>query len=192
MNKFFLLIFLIVLCFYIGCKDDPKTIPTPIPIEVEDEWPNFVDTGANMLAYKVDGKIRVAKNISKLDSTSGFLSCGYLFKNEYKLFFFHADRISDEKFESIWIDIGDMPETGIYKLGGNSFFFNNGSYFGGPEEVIAKQYSTTDLDSGILNITKIDTIKGFITGTFEFDAEYAFGTNKVKITEGRFDLKYYR
>ncbi len=191
MNKFFLLIFLIVLCFYIGCKDDPKTIPTPIPIEVEDEWPNFVDTGANMLAYKVDGKIRVAKNISKLNP-GGYLRCFYFSQQQYKRFVIEGDRISDEKFESIWIDIGDMPETGIYKLGGNSFFFNNGSYFGGPEEVIAKQYSTTDLDSGILNITKIDTIKGFITGTFEFDAEYAFGTNKVKITEGRFDLKYYR
>ena len=191
MNKIFSLTILTAFIFLISCKEDPKTVPTPIPMEVEDEWPIFVDTGANVVAYKVDGKIRVAKNISKLDSTRGYISCFYFLHQEYKRFAFEGSRISDERFESIWIDIGDLQETGIYKLGGNLFFFNNGSYFGGPFQ-FGTQFSTNDLDSGIINITKIDTIKGFITGTFEFDAEYAFGSNKVKITEGRFDLKYYR
>lgn len=189
MNKFHILIFFAALFILIGCKDDPQTIPTPV--EIEDEWPEFVDTGANMVAYKVDGKIRVVKNISKTDPNKGFLSCFYFLKQQNKRFAFEGDRISDEKIETIKIDIDNLEEPGIYKIGGNIDLFNNGSYFAGPYH-FGKQYTTNELDSGIISITKIDTIKGFITGTFEFNGEYVFGSNKVKITEGRFDLKYRR
>lgn len=189
MIRYILSFAIMILLLSSSCKKTDSPIPSPI--EIEDEWPNFVDTGANMLAYKVDGKIRVAKNISKKDSTSGFLSCGYLLKNENKRFFFVGNRISDEKIESILMDLGDLEAPGMYKLGGNSFLLNNGSYFAGPFQ-FGTQYSTNELDSGYITITKIDTVKGFITGTFEFNGEYEFGSNKVKITEGRFDLKNYR
>lgn len=195
MKKTIQLLLIISFIIIISCKDnDPKSTPapTPIPVEEEDEWPNFVDTGANVVAYKVNGKIRVTKNISKIDSTRGYISCFYFLHQQYKLFAFEGNRISDERFEGIVIEIGDLEQPGMYKIGGNSYFFNNGSYFGGPEESSAKQYSTNELDSGYIVITKIDTIKGYITGTFEFTGRYAFGTEKKKITEGRFDLKYYR
>lgn len=189
MTKPSILIFFAILILLISCKEDPKT--TPKPIEVEDEWPTFVDTGANVVAYKVEGKIRVVKNISKIDPNKGFLSCFYFLNQQYKRFAFEGDRISDEKFETIKIDIDNLEEPGIYKIGGNIDLFNNGSYFAGPYH-FGTQYTTNELDSGIISITKIDTIKGFITGTFEFNGEYVFGSNKVKITEGRFDIKYKR
>lgn len=64
MHKFYSIAILITFISLISCKEDPKNAPTPIPIEIEDEWPIFVDTGANIVAFKVDGKIRVTKNIS--------------------------------------------------------------------------------------------------------------------------------
>lgn len=193
MKKYFILLASIILAFISSCKDnDPKTTPTPIPVEVEDEWPDFVDTGANLVAYKVDGKIRVTKNISKLDSTKGYLSCGYSLHDKYKYFFFIGNRISDDTFESVGIFIGDLKDTGLFILGGTSLLFNGGSYSSGTNENNAKQYATSKLDSGYIIVTKIDTIKGVITGRFEFTGQYVFGSQKKKITDGRFDLKYYR
>ena len=58
------------LIFLICCSEDVKNNPTPV--ELEDEWPTFVDTGANLVAYKVDGKVRVAKNISRHRSSSHY------------------------------------------------------------------------------------------------------------------------
>lgn len=190
MKKFKLLYLLTLGIIFIGCKDNSTTTPTPI--EIEDEWPTFVDTGANVVAYKVDGKIRVTKNISKLDSTRGYLSCGYILHEKYKYFFFEGNRISDQTFESVEIYIGDLKDTGLFIIGGTSLWFNGGYYSSGTNENTAKQYATNELDSGYIVITKIDTIRGVITGRFEFNGQYVFGTEKKKITEGRFDLKYYR
>jgi len=185
-----LFILFAILTLIQSCKDKP--IDTPIPTEVEDAYPNFVDTGANMVAYKVDGKIRVAKNISKLDTSRGFFSCGYFYHDYPKLFFFIAQRFSDESYESIQIDIQDLFTTGEYIIASPDTTSYFGIYNIGSNENNAKQFTTTDEDSGYVYITKIDTIKGFVAGRFEFTARYIFGSSKKRITEGRFDLKYYR
>lgn len=192
MHKYYLLLLLVLSSYFISCKDDPKIIPTPTPVEVEDEWPTFVDTGANVVAYKVDGKIRVAKNISQLDPTKGYLSCGYSLHDKMKYFYFEGNRISDETFQSVEIHIGNLVDTGLFTLGGNSSLFNGGSYANGTNENTARAFTTSEIDSGYIKISKIDTVKGIITGTFGFSSQYVFGNEKVKITEGRFDLKYYR
>lgn len=183
-----LLILFAILTLIQSCKDKP--IDTPIPTEVEDVYPNFVDTGANMVAYKVDGKIRVAKNISKLDSSRGFFSSGYFYHDSPKLFFFIANRISDESYESIQIVIQDLITIGKYKLELADTTLYSGTYNIGTNENNAKQFVTNNIDTGYVYITKIDTIKGFVAGRFEFTARYYFGSAKKRITEGRFDLKY--
>ena len=191
MYKYYLLILLTSLSFLISCKDDPKIIATPTPVDVEDVWPTFVDTGANMLAYKINGKIRVATNISKTDWTHGVLSCFYLLHENPKHFSFIGNRISDEAFEGIQIVINDLKAIGQFKLESVNTQYV-GAYKKGTNENHAKQHTTNDIDTGYVLITRIDTIKGYITGRFEFTGRYVFGNEKVKITEGRFDLKYYR
>ena len=183
-----LFILFTILTLIQSCKDKP--IDTPIPTEVEDVYPNFVDTGANMVAYKVDGKIRVAKNISKLDTSRGFFSSGYFYHDYPKLYFFIAQRFSDESYESIQIVIQDLITIGKYKLELADTTLYSGTYNIGTNENNAKQFVTNNIDTGYVYITKIDTIKGFVAGRFEFTARYYFGSAKKRITEGRFDLKY--
>ncbi|RDB06753.1 DUF6252 family protein [Runella aurantiaca] len=42
--------------------------------------------------------------------------------------------------------------------------------------------------SGKVVITRLDTINQIVSGTFEFEGEYIVTKEKVKITEGRFDI----
>ena len=51
------------------------------------------------------------------------------------------------------------------------------------------RYYTNAINSGELNITKLDESKKIISGTFWFDAVNKTG-EKVEVREGRFDLKY--
>lgn len=188
-SKYIIILFSIAMLI-LSCKDKP--IDTPSPTEVEDVYPNFVDTGANMVAYKVDGKIRVAKNISKADSGRGYLSCGYSLHEKTKRFYFIGERISDNSFESATIILYDLLTEGTYNLKSTNEVYNIGTFYSGPNESSAKGYKTNQIDSGVVIITKIDTIKGYVTGRFEFTGRYVFGSDTKKITEGRFDVKYYR
>lgn len=53
------------------------------------------------------------------------------------------------------------------------------------------QYITNNTVSGILLITKMDTLKQFVSGTFWFNAVNGTG-DVVKVTDGRFDMPYTR
>ncbi|SDR65989.1 hypothetical protein SAMN04488552_0224 [Christiangramia echinicola] len=48
---------------------------------------------------------------------------------------------------------------------------------------------TTEKNPGTLTITKFDKVKGIISGTFEFTV-LDNDDNEIRITDGRFDLKY--
>ena len=49
-----------------------------------------------------------------------------------------------------------------------------------------KSYITNPTDTGKVIVTKVDKLNGIISGTFEFIA--AAGTEKISITQGRFDI----
>ncbi len=51
----------------------------------------------------------------------------------------------------------------------------------------AKEYWNTN---GTLIITKVDRATGIIAGTFEYDAYSPECNDTVRITEGRFDVRY--
>lgn len=192
MKFHYLIFFIFSTLILFSCKDEPTPTPTPTPIEVEDEWPTFVDTGANLVAYKVDGRIRVCKNISKIDSTQGFLSCGFGLHENPKYFYLIGERISDETYESVTVSVYNLVDTGKYILENFNTTFNLGSFTTGLNENQSKEYTSNEIDTGYVIVTKIDTIKGFITGRFEFTGRYVFGIETKKISEGRFDVKYYR
>ena len=50
-------------------------------------------------------------------------------------------------------------------------------------------YTTNDTTGGEITITKLDTTNHIISGTFYFDV-VKLDSNIIKITKGRFDLKY--
>ncbi|GAC1311176.1 MAG: hypothetical protein NVSMB24_29990 [Mucilaginibacter sp.] len=53
------------------------------------------------------------------------------------------------------------------------------------------EYTTNNTVSGQLTITKLDSIKDFVSGTFYFTAVNDKG-EKVQVTDGRFDMLYTR
>ena len=74
--------------------------------------------------------------------------------------------------------------TGTYNL--NSL---NNSYARYSDILTSCDYEVDTIQSGTMNILKFDTINFIISGTFEF----TIGTSvcdTIKITEGRFDLKF--
>lgn len=49
-------------------------------------------------------------------------------------------------------------------------------------------FMTKSPNSGKIVITRLDTVNGIVSGTFEFDGEFIVTKEKVTITEGRFDI----
>lgn len=180
-----ILIFTCLLSF-IGCKVDLP--PTPTPVEIEDEWPTFIDTGANIVAYRVNGKIRVSKNISNKYPELYTNICVYIQNELNNYFSFESNRITDEKYNHILISKA-INDTGLYKIGGSDITAI-GVYLEGESPSKNTPYTANENDSGILYITKIDNIKRIICGKFQFTCKDYYGIEKKEITEGQFDLKY--
>lgn len=51
-------------------------------------------------------------------------------------------------------------------------------------------FTTKSSNPGQAVITKLDTVNRIISGRFAFDGEYIVTKETVRITEGRFDIKY--
>ena len=53
------------------------------------------------------------------------------------------------------------------------------------------EWVTNDQYTGTVNITKIDTVNKFVSGTFQFTAINLYNAPQpLSVTEGRFDVKY--
>ncbi|MEI6408648.1 MAG: hypothetical protein WCR52_04660 [Bacteroidota bacterium] len=100
----------------------------------------------------------------------------------------------DEKIED-WLSIGFGPSH-----------FLTGDYCSAPDDSIEPRFSIlmrrihdyyemneSKIDcTNRFTLTKIDTVKNFISGTFEFTLYNSQNpSDSLKITEGRFDLLYY-
>lgn len=186
MIKSILLLSVVLLMLFNSCNKTDSPIPSPI--EIEDEWPNFVDTGANIVAYKVDGKIRINKNLSTKYPELGTITCMYFKDSIQSIFYLETNRITDTSFYSLSISIHKMQDTGVYKLIESEL--SQGVFSIGTNPNNTKPYVSSQNDTGYLHISKIDTSKRIITGDFSFRAKYYFGIDEKKITQGRFDLKY--
>ena len=49
-------------------------------------------------------------------------------------------------------------------------------------------FTTSALNSGKVVITRLDTVKRIVSGTFEFEGQYIVSKEIVRVTEGRFDI----
>lgn len=106
-----------------------------------------------------------------------------------------ASRFGDHLFQSISMDVNAPINIGTYRL--NSY--NRLAKF--IDEETKCKYQTDSISaSGILETTRLDTIKKILSGRFNFvalkyntdDRTSIFKCDSlIKVTEGRFDLKYY-
>lgn len=161
-----------------GCKKDPLS-----------RLPGATQTGADTFGCLVDGMAFYPK--APLFSFGTTLSVEFGQRN----FHVHALMKVDKKtvYYYFTVDLAtdsiSLKQGMTYPLGSISKDKFIGKYSLAKEYPDEKDYQTGDSYKGRLTVTKIDSIKRFISGTFSFDASTNQGET-AHVTDGRFDLKY--
>ncbi|OBX26570.1 hypothetical protein LX77_00850 [Gelidibacter algens] len=179
MKKLFLFI-IPLLCLFVltftSCNNDDDDAPTD-PI---DQLPPMTQTGENTFGCLVNGKLFVVTNNTKQVAVyqGGGLSIGG--EKDLNGFFSEVSMFISET------SIGEMIiENENYILNNNSLM--KGQYYNDEENCF---YFTNQSHTGFLKITKLDKINFIVSGSFEFQSVSEDCTDSIKITDGRFDLKY--
>lgn len=156
---------LIILALTLGlscCKNDDDTPKNPI-----DQLPPPTQTGENTFGCLVNGEALSITNSSKMVAIyqQGQLQFGG---------------------GGITMILGDPIETNQeYSLVDKARYVIERD----SNNVICYYYDFNDTFEGSVNFSKIDKINYIISGTFEFST-VADNCEDIKITEGRFDMKY--
>ncbi len=171
------------------CKKDPVNNPI-------DQLPAATQTGANTFGCLVNGQAFLPRNaalgVSALQSNYQYLGNGVGGGYFFRLV---ATNGSGNNLTSLGLFTDSLPinQGGIFNLDtlyipGKSF----GLYTGLGNSVQDWNYSTKRPKyTGQLLITHLDSANQIVCGTFWFNAANSNG-DTVKITDGRFDVKYTR
>jgi predicted small secreted protein len=158
-----------------SCSEKNENELTPL-----EQLPEATQTGENTFGCLINGEAFVVRNTSKQVaiyqggglSISGALDINSLTR---EVSFFLSESSIGE----------NIKENQLYIL--NNSTIMKGQYY---REDLNCFYYTNNMLVGSVKITKIDRINYIISGTFEFDAISDTCNDIVKITNGRFDLKY--
>lgn len=175
--KKLLLLFLFSL-ITLGCsKDDkPETLP------------EATQTGRGIFACYVDGKPFI--DTSGVPNGISF-NCFYqLIDGEY---YFGIQGRSNENLPKS-ISLGSLKKEIIEGQTYNLIQQSNGNFSAGLFYVYSptEYYNalTSNINTGILQVTKFDLQNQIISGTFSFNITHPMTNQTVKITEGRFDTHF--
>jgi hypothetical protein len=146
--------------------------------------PPETQTGANVIGFKADGKIYIAK-YAKVSADYLFLTFPYPYSNGYFLTLWGKEQ--NKWVIGILTDSLQVFEGQIYPL--NNYPYTNETAWAVYKNS-GKEYYTREYLQGELKITKLDSINKIISGTFWFDAIDTLSNTTVQIREGRFDLQY--
>jgi hypothetical protein len=182
------LILLLTTIFVVSCcsKDDDRT-----PIE---QLPVATQVGANTAACLVNGQVFLPKGSSQFGP---ILSCFYQQDQDGYHFGLAITEKGTNENKSVGIATNSNPlaENITYELVerksdiNNKYNSNFGQFIINSNITSSNQFYTTNINIGELKITKLDTQKKIISGTFWYDAVNAAG-KKVEVREGRFDMRY--
>lgn len=154
--------------------------------------PPYTDTGAEVLAFRVYGRIVIAED--RVQRTRS-ISMQYFtpFDSLFPILVIESGYKSKTRHEGIRLAIANVVDTGYYYLKESTELnINQGQYFLEESKSVSKVYTTTDNKTGYVHVKKIDSINHIIAGTFAFRAEqFLFGDDVVLITDGQFDATYY-
>ena len=184
--KYYRLLLLLPLLGMKKCEREPSPIFTLPPVTQE---------GANTLGFVVDG--RVWRNYGWLPYTSGEsdnLRALYSSRSSTN-FTLYAGQISRDVYENFSLSMDSLAGVGTYQLtrklvhGANRRVIQ-GLTFSRPETSESYGYPAAGSPATI-TITRLDTAQHIIAGTFTGTLKSLADTTKaVRITEGRFDVKY--
>ncbi|QNA44878.1 hypothetical protein [Lacibacter sediminis] len=151
-----------------------------------DKLPPATQEGKNTCGFLVNGKVWLPRG----DNGYPKLSCYY-----DETYMGGAFNINGYRYEpgasnsSGFVVAGSNIQTaGYYKL--NITSATIGEYFGATGTCIIYNWDDTIPNhNAYLNITKLDKVNRIVSGTFEFALALP-GCETIRITQGRFDMKY--
>jgi hypothetical protein len=162
-----------------SCKKDDDQANNPI-----DALPPATQVGAQTFGCLVDGEVFLPKDI-------GGNRLGAFYQNIAGRFFLGITSNSESNNKSISISIQgmnlEMIEENEYELGSEEDAKLFAVFIKGFQNELIIQ--TTNLKPGSIVITNHDIENFILSGTFEFTVTDERGT-EIKVTDGRFDLKY--
>lgn len=175
MKKLFIV--LGVIFFAAACKKDVS------------ELPPATQTGADTFGAKVDGELWVPSGFGIIP-TADILDAHFA---PGKDLYINARNFSRSPVETEFeFFIKGVNAPGTYTLNqsksGNT---NSYAYYVKRNVTPLNEWSTNASYTGTVNISQVDTVNRFVSGTFAFTAINAYNTPQVlTVTEGRFDVKY--
>jgi len=179
----------VVLVFFLltasKCKKDAGGKPI-------DQLPSETQTGANTFGCLVNGQAFLP--YESIFNSSSATQCNYQFFNHKYYVVISGTRNKDNSVHSVGVytDSLKISEGQKYvlksRINGNA----SGDYFWAAAGGNNSLYRTNNSgNSGELFISKLDSINQIMSGTFWFNAVDKIG-DSVKVTDGRFDLRYTR
>lgn len=162
-----------------------KKNPPPLVIDNTEKLPPATQEGKNTCGFLLNGKVWVPKGSSGLNSKMSWYYDATLNGGTFNLRC--ARYVANENVTTFTIAMNQFNTTGLYKLNNIesrvSIFTNSDvgcMYFW--DDTISNHNS-------FVNVTKFDTQNRIIAGNFEV-THYKPGCDTVRITQGRFDVKY--
>lgn len=161
----------------------------------KEKLPEPSQTGAGIVACKINGKVWLADPGSSFNGKKFSLLYDNLYKPKRR-FVLYANRIADNDNSNLMLAVSDVKTTGTQNFAfdtspypDNPHYMNHGAYY--QNKPNQENYITNSRYTGSITFTRVDTVSRILAGTFEFTAENKYGSGEtVKVTDGRFDIKY--
>lgn len=151
----------------------------------ESGLPPATQEGKNTAGFLINGKVWLPKG----DNGFANLACDYDETFMGGAFNITGYRYEPNKRSFFGVSGRDITNTGIYKLNLSPDKKGDISIDANSKYCIYEWYDTIPNHNAYLNITKLDKVNRIVSGTFEF-ALVKPGCEEVRITQGRFDMKY--
>lgn len=180
--SFILLLFTIfIFSASLKCK---KTPATP-PISNTEQLPDATQEGKNTCGFLINGKVWIPKGSSGLNSNMSWYYDAGLNGGSFNLV--GRRYVTNENFTGFSISMNGFNKSGFYELNKDS---SKAGRFANPDIYCSYWWSDTIKNhNSFVTISKFDIQNRIIAGTFEFTL-YKPGCDTVRITQGRFDIKY--
>ena len=179
------LIFLATLLL-LGCSKNDEPPKAPV-----DQLPAATQVGANKVGCLVDGEVFLPRGSNPLGPP--IVTCFYQYVNNNWQFGIGFSNNQNAMIRNLSIGLNNFElspnSTVILKKNNGNVLNNSYANFTNNGGGNGLGYITNDIHNGKLIITRLDQTNAIISGTFWFDAVNNSG-EIVKITEGRFDMKY--
>jgi len=154
------------------------------------ELPPATQTGANTFGLKLNGEMWVPQGFAGIPDSD--LLKARLLGN---VLIVTAQNFSSSPTETEFeMKIYGVTGTGTYLLNTNTSYPNGPSSYGYHVKrrlTPLDEWITSVVQTGSVNITRLDTAAHIVSGAFRFNAENLLNAAQtISVTEGRFDIKY--